>query len=104
LPFVIIYAYKIIITEQVLYDLANKHVRLSCVSKENDASCLSHFASKVAGGFCEYCCTRELCNGDWTIPRVADDCTDQSAAETVQHWPLSAGIFVVAVHAMLLHG
>jgi len=93
-----------IIIEQVLYDVTNKHVQMSCSSKKNDASCLSHFASKVAGGFCEYCCTRELCNDDWTVPHVADDCTEQSAAETVQHcMPLITGIFVIAVHAML-HG
>jgi len=89
--------------KQVLYDLNNKHVQLSCSSKENDASCLSYFASKVAGGFCEYCCTRELCNDDWTVPHVADDCADQSAAGTVQHWPLIAGVFIIAVHGML-HG
>ena len=90
----------IIIIEQVLYDLENDHMKKSCSSKANDASCLSHFASKIAGGFCEYCCITEWCNDDWAITDVRDDCTEQSAAAAVQCWPFVAGVLIIAVHAM----
>ena len=48
---------------QVLYELASHQVAMSCWSKETvnitASSCLSHFASNVAGGFCEFCCFKE---------------------------------------------
>jgi len=92
----------------VLYDLDQKHVKMGCTSKESvgggleSFSCLSHFAATVAGGFCEFCCTSQSCNVDWTLARVKDECVKLSAAATVQRWPLIAtGALITAVHALL---
>jgi len=90
---------------QVLYHESSDYVKMSCESKETGASCLSEFASRVADGFCEYCCTTERCNDDWTVAHVRDDCRDQSAATTVQHSTLitTTAIFITIFHAMSVH-
>jgi len=85
----------------VLYDLTKQHVVMSCASKESGQVCLSEFASNVAGGFCEYCCMTELCNDDWTLASIIDDCARQSASAAVQRWPLTVGVILFAVHALL---
>ena len=91
----------------MLYDLSYRHVTMSCSSRKignlTSSGCLSEFASNVALGLCEYCCTTQFCNDDWTVAHIRDDCAEQSAAATVrQCWPLYVAIFItIAVHAAL---
>ena len=71
------------------------------ISNVTSSVCLSEFASNVAGGYCEYCCTKEFCNDDRTVAHIRDDCAEQSAAAAVHRWPLIVGVLLIVVQALL---